>query len=169
MEFSRDYAELFSTFNAHRVRFLVVGAQAVMYHSVPRYTRDMDVWVPPALNDPRRVYTALKAFGAPLRALAPGDFANLDMVLQIGVEPVRVDVMMDVPGVDARRAWRRRVPATYGGASIAILGLEDLLAAKRAAGRPQDRLDVARLLLSARLRARRVRPSRRPARTRRRF
>ncbi len=143
---SQDYEDLFRALNAFRIKYLVVGAHAVAFYTEPRFTKDMDVWVPPVLNDTRRVYRALQAFGAPLKAMKPDDFEDPSMILQIGLAPVRVDIMMDLPGVSAQEAWRRRKRTRYGKTPICILGLAELMRAKKAAGRPQDKLDLRRLL-----------------------
>jgi hypothetical protein len=146
---SSDYEDLFNTLNAYKVKYLVVGAHAVIFYTVPRYTKDLDVWIPVALNDPRHVHEALKAFGAPLRGITPADFRNPGTFLQIGVAPVRVDILVDLPGVSAESAWKHRRRSRYGKAPINILGLAELVKAKKATGRPQDRLDLAGLLKRA--------------------
>ena len=142
---SPDYEELFSTLNAYKIKYLVVGAHAVVFYTQPRFTKDLDVWVPTALNDSQRVYDALKAYGAPLRDLTPKSFAKPGIILQIGVAPVRVDIMTDVPGVGVEEAWKSRVKSRYGITSIYVLGLSELIKAKQASGRPQDKLDLAKL------------------------
>ena len=143
--FSQDYEELFSTLNAHKIKFLVVGAHAVIFYSQPRFTKDMDVWIPAALNDPQRVYEALKAFGAPLMGVTSKDFQNPEVMLQIGVAPVRVDILVGLPGVSAKEAWKHRKRSRYGREPIPIIGLAELIQSKKAANRPQDRLDLTRL------------------------
>ena len=142
---SRDYEELFSTLNTHKIKYLVVGAHAVMFYSQPRFTKDLDVWIPAALNDPQRVYEALKAFGAPFRGMRPEDFQDPKVFLQIGVAPVRIDILVGLHGVSAEEAWKRRRRSRYGNVPIHILGFADLIKAKKASGRPQDKLDLAKL------------------------
>ena len=148
--FSRDYAELFSTFNTYKIKYLVVGAHAVIFYSQPRFTKDMDVWVPAELNDPQRVYEALKAYGAPLRRMTPKNFQDPTMIFQIGVPPVRVDILVSLPGVSAAEAWKRRRRSRYGRVPINIIGFDNLIQAKKAIGRLQDRLDLEKLLPGAR-------------------
>ena len=143
---SPDYEELFSTLNACKIKYLVVGAHAVVFYTQPRFTKDLDVWVPTALNDSQRVYDALKAYGAPLRGLTPKSFTKPGIILQIGVAPVRVDIMTDVPGVGVEEAWKSRVKSRYGKTSIHVLGLPELIKTKQASGRPQDKLDLTKLL-----------------------
>jgi Nucleotidyl transferase of unknown function (DUF2204) len=142
MATNRDFSDLLSELSAAEARFLVVGAHAVVYHSVPRYTKDLDLWIEPSLENARHVFAALQRFGAPLRDLKVEDLTTPGIIFQIGVEPNRIDLLTDIEGLDFESAWQRRVAATYGDVPISILSLDDLLASKRAAGRPQDLLDA---------------------------
>jgi len=143
---SSDYEELFGILNTYKVKYLVVGAHAVMFYTQPRFTKDMDVWIPAALNDPKRVYEALKAFGAPVGGMTPEDFKDSRMIFQIGVAPVRIDIMIGLPGVSVGAAWKNRKPSRYGNTPISILGREELIQAKNTSGRPQDKIDLTKLL-----------------------
>ncbi len=67
------------------------------------------------------------------------------MILQIGVAPVRIDIMVDVPWISFKKSWARRKKIRYGDTPINVLGIEDLITAKKASNRPQDKLDIARL------------------------
>jgi len=131
--------------NEYDVRYLVVGAYAVIYYAEPRYTKDLDIWVEPSIENARLVWKALAAFGAPLEGVTLEDFCNPEMVYQIGVAPNRIDVMMNIPGVDFSSAWQSKVESTYGGEHINIIGLDDLIKAKKTVDREQDRLDVKTL------------------------
>ena len=143
---SQDYEDLFSTLNACKIKYLVIGAHAVMFYTEPRFTKDLDVWIPAALNDHARVHAALKTYGAPLTDVTPDDFRDPTMILQIGLAPVRVDILTTLPGVSVEKAWKRRKRSHYGRTPINILGLEELIQAKQSAGRPQDKLDLNKLL-----------------------
>ena len=142
---SQDYEDLFSTLNAHKIKYLVVGAYAVAFYAQPRFTKDLDVWIPTVLNDRKQVYAALRSYGAPLRDLTPEHFAEPGIILQLGVAPVRVDIMTEVPGLNAQDAWKHRVRSRYGRAAIHVLGLSEMIKAKQVSGRPQDKLDLAKL------------------------
>lgn len=155
---SSDFRDLFRVLNGCRVRYLVVGAHAVVFHSEPRYTKDLDVWVEATTENARRVFDALARFGAPLGDVAPGDFTNPEMIYQIGVEPNRVDFMMSITGVTFASAWRNKVRTTYEGVRIFVLGRRDLIRNKRLAGRPQDLLDVHNLTKPLAKRKRRRKP-----------
>ena len=142
---SPDYEDLFKTLNAYKIKYLVVGAHAVGFYTVPRFTKDLDVWIPPALNNAAQLYKALRAFGAPLRDLTVAHFKDPSTILQIGVSPVRIDLMLGVPGVAWEEAWKHRKRSRYGKTPIHILGISELIQAKKAANRPQDRLDLKQL------------------------
>lgn len=140
-----DYEELLKLFNDHDVKYLIVGAHAVIFYSEPRFTKDLDLWVPPQLNDPHKVLKALKAFGAPIGELTPSDLENEKLIFQIGVAPVRVDLLMGLGSLDPKKAWNNRKKSNYGETEVSILALEDLIVAKENAGRDQDLLDLKRL------------------------
>ncbi len=148
---SRDYEELFKVLNAHKVKYLVVGAHAVIFYTEPRFTKDLDIWVPFDLNRPEKIYEALKEFGAPLRQISTQDFSEKNMILQIGIAPIRVDIMMDIEGISSQEAWKNRVKSHYGRARIWILGKNDLIETKKRAGRPQDQLDLKKLTKSRKM------------------
>jgi len=145
MDRNRDYSDLFKALNAHKVKYLVVGAHAYSFYAVPRYTKDIDIWIPTELNKPESAYKALIEFGAPLRGISPADFADKEFMLQIGVEPIRIDIMTCLSGINPQKAWTNRSRTTYDKVPVNIIGKQELLTAKRAAGRPQDRLDIAML------------------------
>jgi hypothetical protein len=154
MSFNKDFKEMFAALNACRARYLVVGAHAVMFHTEPRYTKDLDIWVEPSDKNAACMWEALKSFGARLDDLHRENFEDPELTFQIGLEPNRIDVMMGVPGLTFTTAWRNRVRSSYGGVPISVLSSRDIMRAKRAAGRPQDLLDIS-LLETAETRNRR--------------
>ena len=142
MDISQDYEDLFKILNDYKIKYLVVGAYAVIFYSEPRYTKDIDIWIYPDVNDENNVYELLKEFGVPLKGLSPDDFKDKKMIFQIGVAPVRIDIIMDLPGVEFAVAWKNRKKSLYGKTPINILGISELIQAKKKAARPQDNLDL---------------------------
>jgi hypothetical protein len=140
-----DFRDLFFELNAADARYLVVGAYAVTFHSRPRFTKDLDVLVDPTPQNAARVHRALRSFGAPLEDVTEQDLATPGIVYQIGVEPNRIDVITEIDGVAFGPAWEARVDSVYGDCAIHVLSREDLIASKRAAGRPQDLADLREL------------------------
>ena len=131
--------------NAHRVKYLVIGAYAVAIHAQPRATRDLDILVKADPENAMAVFEALAEFGAPLKGLTPADFAEPGPFFRMGREPVGVDILTAIPGVDFDGAWSRRVEDVFDEETnlrTNFISREDLLAGKRAAGRRQDLADV---------------------------
>ena len=145
MKISSDYRDLLSIFNAAGVRYLIVGGYAVMIHTEPRYTKDLDVWVHRSGANAEALFRALAQFGAPLKGLQPADFTEPDVFYQVGIEPVRIDVMTSVSGLEFTRAWERRLVVDFDGVHAAVLSREDSLLSKKAAGRPHDRKHIRTL------------------------
>jgi len=145
MNVSSDFRDLLFAFNAENARFLIVGAYAVMYHTEPRYTKDLDVWVQPTKTNARRVRAALGRFGAPLDNLTVADLIQPDLIFQIGVEPIRVDILTHVEGLKFWSAYKNSIGTMYADVPVRVLSVEDALRAKRAVGRPQDLLDADKL------------------------
>ena len=146
MEISSDYRDLFKILNKHKVKYLVIGAYAVVYYTEPRFTKDLDIFVRAEAKNALRLYSALKDFGAPLKNIAPEDFCNKNIFYQIGVAPVRVDIIAGLAGVKFDLLWKNRVRSRYGDMAINIIGIKDLIKLKKKTDRPQDRLDLEKLL-----------------------
>jgi hypothetical protein len=142
---SPEYKELLSLFERFKVRYLVVGGYAVMKYAEPRFTKDLDLWVSTNGENAKAVFAALKEFGAPLTELTEADFTEPGYFYQMGMPPLRVDVMMSIPGVEFESAWSRRVMVEAAGLAIPFISKEDLIIAKNASGRPQDLIDVENL------------------------
>lgn len=150
-----DWIEFLRLLTAHRVRFLVVGGHAVAAHGRPRLTADLDIFLAATRPNADRVVRATEAFG--FSGLVSEVLLKPDTVVFLGREPFRIDLLTSIDGVGFEAAWKRRMRGRLGGRPVAFLGLSDLLANKRAAGRPKDVADVALL------QATRVRPGRAPA------
>jgi len=142
---NQDFKDLLSAFKDHGVEFLVVGAHALAAHGFVRATKDLDVWVRPETANAERVIEALRSFGAPTHQVTTSDFAVPGITFQIGVEPLRIDVITAIDGLHFESAWSNRVLAEYGEVPVFVLSKSDLIANKRAAGRPQDLADIAAL------------------------
>jgi len=142
---NEDFLDLLSALSAADARFLVVGAYAVGVHGHPRATKDLDVWVEASPDNAPKVMRALREFGAPLGDLTERDLASAGKGFKMGEPPRRIDILTQIEGVTFEHAWQGRREALFGDIRCAVIGFEDLLVNKRAAGRPQDLADVAAL------------------------
>jgi len=136
---------MLSALSSERVEFLLVGGHAVMAHTEPRYTKDIDIWVRPTKANALRVMRALRKFGAPLFDLSVDDLTRPNRGFIIGVEPVRIDILTSIPGVRFEAAWKRRFEMKYGKVRVGVLSAADLIRNKRLVGRPLDLADVSDL------------------------
>jgi uncharacterized nucleotidyltransferase DUF6036 len=137
-----DFRDLLAAFNARGVEFLIVGAYALAAHGFVRATKDLDVWVKPESSNANRVLAALNDFGAPLHDLSVDDLAHPGLIFQIGVDPIRIDVITSIDGVTFSDGWEQRISARFADQAVPVLSREHLLANKRASGRAQDLVDV---------------------------
>ena len=140
-----DFRDMLSVCIAEDVEFLVVGAYALAAHGLPRATGDLDCWIRRSEENAARTIRALTRFGAPLGQVTEADLMAPDTVLQIGVEPNRIDILTSIDGVEFDDAWPRRTEADVSGIRVPLLGLAELVSNKRASGRPQDLADIARI------------------------
>lgn len=89
----QDFKELLSVFNAHGVKYLIVGGYADSFHAQPRATKDIGLLVTPDFENAQAIYTALTKFGAPLEGLTPKDFMERGTFLRMGRKPVAIDIV----------------------------------------------------------------------------
>lgn len=141
----RDFEELLGLFNKSRVRYCVIGAYAVAFHVRPRYTKDMDLLVEPSLENGRKIVEALKEFGFGSLKLQPGDFAKPGRIVQLGYEPVRVDLLTSIAGCTFEQVWKHRVRGKYGKQRTFFIGRDELIRNKQLSGRHQDQADIETL------------------------
>jgi len=138
------YKELLQLLNEFQVEYLIVGGYAVMKYGEPRYTKDLDVWVNNSAENSVRVVEALKKFGAPIEhdRITAETFTGMQVVYQIGIAPVRIDILTAVTGVEFPHAWVNRVAGTFFGVPVHFISLDDLVINKKALGRSSDLKDL---------------------------
>ena len=145
-----DFRDILLALNAQNARYLIVGGYAVGVHSEPRATKDIDLWIQTSADNSRAVYRALVAYGAPLAGVTPEDFdVRAKTGFQIGVAPVRIDILHHLDGVTFEEAWERRVNDALDGIPVCVISREDLITNKLSSGRPRDLLDVAEIRKAA--------------------
>jgi hypothetical protein len=145
MELNHDFQEFLRSFVGHEVRFLIVGGYALAAHGHPRYTKDLDVWVWTDPSNARRVVAALEEFGFGGLGLSATDFEEPDVVVQLGREPQRIDILTFATGLVFDEAYEHRVLVDVGGLSVPFISVDDLRTNKMATGRLRDRADAADL------------------------
>lgn len=137
----QDYKEFIELLNAHGVRYMVVGGYAVAYHGYIRQTGDIDVWVEISEENATQLVEVMQAFGFGnmYRAadfLAPGGF------IQLGVAPVRIDILNEVDGVSFADCFPACEPTVWDGVTVNFISLADLRKNKSSTGRLKDKADL---------------------------
>jgi len=151
----QDYKDLLSAFQSHGVKYLVVGGFAVIYHSQPRFTKDMDFFIKADPANAKATYAALAEFGAPLQGIRADEFADCNNFFRFGRDPKGFDILPDIPGVDFDAAWERRLEIVVDAATgqkANFISADDLIVSKLASGRPQDLADADAVKQALRLR-----------------
>ena len=143
METIRDFEDILSLFEKHNVRYMIVGGLAFIFHAKPRYTKDIDIWVD---QDPVNVENANKAlteFGSPYLISVPVD---IEEILQLGIPPNRIDILLHLPGVSFDTAWGKKIRSNYGEVMTNWIDIDSLILAKQSIDSPRHKEDVRVLL-----------------------
>ena len=143
MDTIHDFEDMLELLDRHRVRYLIIGGLAFIYHAKPRYTKDMDLWLDAEPENVERANIALSEFGSP-QLLDPDD---RDEILQLGAGPNRIDLLRETVDLEFAQAWDRRIEGTYGRARANWIDLDSLIAIKSRIDHPRHREDVRILRL----------------------
>ena len=145
MEIQQDFKDLLELFNAHKVEYIIVGGYALAFHGAPRYTGDIDIFVKPDDKNAAHIMSSLKEFGFGSVGLVAQDFDKPGQVVQLGVPPVRIDIITSITGVSWDEAFSHRIPGKYGEVQVHYIGYEEFIRNKRAIGRKKDLADLEAL------------------------
>lgn len=145
MKLPPDFKEFLELFNAKGVEYMIVGSYALAYYGAPRYTGDIDVFVNRTESNAKKIIEALKEFGFTFPNLAWTDFVKDDTVIQLGMPPVRIDILTFLSGMAWETATINKVPDEIDGIPVFVIGKEDYLANKIASGRAKDLADIEAL------------------------
>ena len=142
---NEDFSEFARLLEEAGVRYLIVGGYSVALHGFPRYTGDIDFFVAISLENASKLVDVFDAFGFGELGLCENDFTQTDYVVEIGREPRKIQVLTGIDGVKFEHAWERRVSVSMNGMTLKFIAKEDLIANKRAVGRPKDQIDLLEL------------------------
>lgn len=142
MEAQEDFKELLKLFNKHKVNYVIVGAYALAFHGCPRYTGDLDILVEPNSDNAEKIIEAIKEFGFESLDFTPEDFSSQEKVIQLGVPPVRIDILTSLTGVTWEQILSNHTKGEYGDIQVYFIGKKELIANKKALGRHKDLADI---------------------------
>jgi len=133
-----DFEDILQLFADYEVRYLIVGGLAFIFHAKPRYTKDIDLWIDDTPDNVAKVNRALVDFGSPDLI----DPSRPDEILQLGVDPNRIDLLRNVVDLDFTKAWDRRIESNYGQAPANWIDLDSLIEIKSRIDHPRHREDA---------------------------
>lgn len=144
-ELANDYKEFLRLLRAHGVEYLLIGGWAVGYHGHPRSTDDLDVWIGISPANAERVVKVLSEFGFDVPELSTALFLQPDQIVRMGFEPVRIEVMTSISGVQFDECYRERLETTLDTEPVSLISLHHLRINKKASGRLKDLDDLDNL------------------------
>jgi len=124
---------------------VIIGGYALAFHGAPRYTGDMDIMIKADQENAQKVLNALKDFGFGSLGLKENDFTKLDKVIQLGVPPIRIDIVTSITGVSWEQVADNKVSGTYGDISVNYIGKGEFIINKKALSRHRDLADIEAL------------------------
>jgi len=142
MRVEKDYEEFLKLLNRHRIQYCIVGAYAVAFHARPRYTKDIDILIEVSKDNACKMIQALDEFGFGDLELTEEDFLKEGLIIQLGYEPVRIDLLTTISGCTFKEIWDHKKFGDYGDEKVIFIGKEELIKSKKAAGRKQDEADL---------------------------
>lgn len=152
MYLTQDYQDIIELFNKHEVKYLVAGAYAMSKVGYSRSTYDIDLWIDKTKENAIKIFNALDEFGVPFN-IEPDDFLAPNSVLQIGIEPNRIDILTDVDGLKFEDAWENKQEVKFDKLKTYSLEIHDIIKNKEASNRPKDKLDLVQLKELAQLKS----------------
>ena len=145
MKVEKDFRDFIELLNRHDVHYLIIGAFAYSFYVEPRYTKDIDILIEQSKVNAEKILTALKDFGFTNIDLTEKDFLESGQVIQLGVDPVRIDILTSIKGMDFQKFWEDRIVGRYGDIDVFFISKQDLIRCKQSSGRKQDLADIEKL------------------------
>ncbi len=142
METQKDFKELLELFNRHKVKYVIVGAYALAFHGCPRYTGDLDLLVKPDPDNAKKIIEAIKKFGFESLNLTIEDFSSPEKVVQLGIPPIRVDLITSLTALTWEQIESHKVKGEYGSIPVYFIGKTELIINKKSLGRHKDLADI---------------------------
>jgi len=142
MKTEKDYEEFLELLNKHKVRYCIIGSYALSFHARPRYTKDIDILIEASPENAEKILIVLEKFGFDSLNLRVEDFSEKGNIIQLGYEPVRIDIMTSLKGLDFSDVWENRVQGSYGKQMVNFIDRQNLIKSKKISNRTQDKADL---------------------------
>ncbi len=143
MEVNKDFEDFLYLLEKNKVRYLIIGGYAFVFHAKPKFTKDLDIWIKPEKENVIKTNIALEQFGSPFFLTLP---IRKEEILQIGIAPNRIDLILNVQGVKFESCWRKRIRSKYGKVVVNWIDIDSLIKIKRKIKDERHQEDVKILL-----------------------
>ncbi|MCX6313639.1 MAG: hypothetical protein NTX08_02745 [Sphingobacteriales bacterium] len=145
--FHDDFRDFLNALNKAEVRYILVGGYSVVLHGYSRTTGDMDLWVERNAENYHKLKIAFQIFGMPVFDMTEENFLAHPVwdVFTFGTPPVAIDIMVNLEGLDFEDTFKKAVYFEDDELKIRTINRNDLIAAKRIAGRAKDLNDLENL------------------------
>jgi hypothetical protein len=141
----KDFEEFIGLLNKQKIKYMIVGAYALALYAKPRNTGDLDIFVERSENNAKSMLQVLREFGLDSLEITKEDFMTEGRVLQLGVSPVRIDIMNSIDGVEFNTAFNRLEKVNFGSITANFISKEDLIKNKLSSNRLKDKADAEEL------------------------
>jgi hypothetical protein len=145
MNIQQDFEELLRLLEEHKIEYLIIGGYAVAFHGYPRFTKDIDIFYNITPANIRKLQKGLLEFGFTSKDIPVEIFNIKGNIITFGIEPVRVDIVNEISGVEFKEAWKKKVRGKYGNVEVNFIGKTDLIKNKNSTSRLQDKADAEKL------------------------
>ena len=145
MKVEKDFRDFIGLLNRNDIHYLIIGGFAYSFYAEPRFTKDIDILIEQSMENAKKILKALKDFGFTDIGLTEKDFLETGQVIQLGVAPIRIDILTSIKGMDFPSFWDNRVVGRYGDIDVFFISKQDLIKCKQASGRKQDLADIEKL------------------------
>lgn len=145
MRVEKDFKEFIALLNRHDVHYLIIGGFAYSFYAEPRYTKHIDILIEQTQENAKKILSAIKNFGFEDLELTEKDFLEAGQIIQLGMDPLRIDILTSLKGTDFKNFWPNRVIGRYGDISVFFISKQDLIHCKHISGRKQDLADIEKL------------------------
>lgn len=145
MRVEKDFRDFIASLNEFDVHYLIIGGFAYSFYVEPRYTKDIDILIEQSKENALKILNSIHHFGFEDIGLTEKDFLESGQIIQLGMEPVRIDILTSVKGMEFSKLWKNRVQGRYGDIRVYFISKQDLIKCKQNSGRKQDLADVEKL------------------------
>jgi hypothetical protein len=145
MRVEKDFKEFIALLNNNKAHYLIIGGYAFSFYAEPRFTKDIDILIEQSKENVKKILNCIKDFGFSDLDLTEADFLESEQIIQLGVAPLRIDILTSIKGIDFQKIWENRVVGRYGNIEVNFISKKDLIRCKRKSGRKQDLADIEKL------------------------